>query len=121
MGALSRRKGHSWERDVAARFRALGIAAERRLDEPRAGNQGDLLLPPGVPLVVQARVGARPGLWEALRDARAAPEASRPGVVAVGIVRRNGAGSRPPDDVAILSLDDFMGLVGLLREHGAWS
>jgi hypothetical protein len=106
---------------VAARFRAIGIDAERCLEECRAGNQGDIELPAGVPLVVQARVGAGPSLWEALRDAKAAPEASRPGVVAVGIVRRNGAGSRPPDDVAILSLDDFMHLVRLLREHGAWS
>lgn len=118
MGARSRRKGVRWEREVASRFREVGIPAERCLTETRDGNVGDLVLPEDVPLAVQCRCGGAPSLWKALQDAKAG---SMPGKVPVGLARRSGAGSRAPEDVAVLDLADFLHLVRLLREGGTWN
>lgn len=96
-------------------FREAGVPAERRLTEPRDGNRGDLVLPPDVPLVVQARVGPAPSPWRALADAA---EAAGPGEVPVGAVRRNGRGGRPAEDLAVLPLGAFVQLVGALRAAG---
>ena len=118
MGARSLRKGHAWEREVAAMFTAAGIAAERNLSESRtanAGGPGDLLLPSDVPLAVQCRVGAEPSPWRALRDAQEAAQATGPGVVPVGLLRRNRRGSRGPEGVAVLPLRDLVARVAAVR------
>lgn len=117
MGARSRRKGAAWERELAQRFREAGIPAERSLTEVRDGNTGDLDLPRHVPLTVQAKVGKQPRIYDALLEAE---EAAGPGQHPVAIVRRNGSGSRPPTDMAILPLEDFFELVEQLRACGAW-
>ena len=117
MGALSIVKGKRFEREIAQRFRAAGIAAERNLEEVRSGNRGDIVLPKDVPLTVQCKVGARPPIYPALREAE---EAAPPGFFPVALVRRNGSGSRAPDDVAVLRIEEFIELVGLLRLAGVW-
>ena len=118
MGALSRSKGLRFEREIAQRFRAAGIPAERNLEEVRSGNRGDLVFPKDVPLTVQAKVGARPPIYPALQEAEAA---TPPGNFPVALIRRNGCGSKARDDLAVLRLDDFVELVGLLRAPGVWS
>lgn len=89
-------------------FKAIGIQAERNLEEVRSGNSGDLDLPPDVPFTVQCKVGQRPRIYDAVREAE---EAAEPGEHPVAIVRRNGSGNRPPTDMAILPLENFMELV----------
>ena len=117
MGALSRRKGIQWEQELARRFQAVGIDAARNLTECRTGNAGDLDLPQDVPLLVQAKVGARPPVWEALKEAI---EAAGPGVHPVAILKRNGAGGRKAEEVAVLPLEDFLELVEILQASGLW-
>lgn len=105
MGASQRRKGHDFERLVARLHTEHGIPAQRALSECRDGNTGDLVFPEGHRLTVQAKCGAAPNVWQALREAvEAAPEGHLP----VAIVRRNGAGSRPPEDLAVLRLADLL-------------
>ena len=117
MGALSIRKGKAFEREVARLFRDAGIPAERNLEEVRGGNLGDIVLPKDTPLTIQCKVGRQPPVYGALKEAE---EAAPPGHFPVALVRRNGAGSRPSDDVAVLRLEDFIELVGLLRLAGVW-
>lgn len=116
-GSRSRRKGQGWERELCRRFRDLGVPCERTLTECRDGNVGDLDLPAWVPLRVQAKVGASPAPWSALREARTA---SGPGLRPVALLKRSGAGSRPSEEVAVLPLDDFFELVRLLLASGTW-
>ena len=87
---MSIRKGKRFEREVAQLFRAAGIPAERNLEEVRSGNRGDLVFPRDVPLSVQLKVGGRPPIYAALREAE---DAAPPGSFPVAMVRRNGAGS----------------------------
>ena len=116
-GARSQRKGKEWEQAVARMFRAIGIPAERRLDESRQGNAGDLILPPRVPLSIQCKVGQRPPMYAAVEEAA---EAATPGQHPVAVIRRNGGGARPATDLAVLPLEDFLKLVEQLRACGAW-
>jgi len=93
-------------------FEAIGIDAKRNLEEVRSGNSGDLVLPDDVPFSVQCKVGKRPPIYRALREA---VEAAEDGETPVAIIRRNGSGSRPPDDLAVLPLEAFLRLVEALR------
>lgn len=117
MSRRSVRKGKEWERTVARRFREYGIHAERNLSESRTGNAGDLLLPPDIPLSIQAKVGARPPIYQAVHEAQ---EAAAPGEHPVAVIRRNAVGSRRYVDLAVLPLEDFLELVAQLRTCGAW-
>jgi hypothetical protein len=117
MGARSRRKGAAFEREVARLFREAGVPAERNLSECRTGNAGDLELPPWCPLSVQVKVGARPNPYAALREAREAAGAAR---VPVAVVRMNGRGATPPEDLAVLPLEEFLDLVRGLRASRWW-
>lgn len=115
MGKRSRNKGAAWERDVAFRFRESGIDAERCLTETRDGNVGDLTFPNGEPVVVQAKCGARPPIYDAIREAVEAADGT--GKYPVAIIKRNGAGQRPADEFACIPLDSFFDIVKALREH----
>lgn len=117
MSARSRRKGAAWEVEVARRFREAGIPAERNLTECRTGNAGDIDLPEWCPLLVQAKVGALPPIWQAIREAE---EAAGPGQHPVAIVRRNGSRHQPPVDLAIMRLDEWLDMVAGLRVAGWW-
>ena len=117
LGARSRRKGHDYERELARRFTEAGLPAVRNLEEVRSGNSGDLLFTNGDPLCVQAKVGARPSVWNAVKEAEAA---AGPGIHPVAIVKRNGSGSRPAVELACMPLDDFLEIIGLLKAAEAW-
>ena len=121
MGALSTRKGKVWERTLCTLFRAVGISAERNLEEVRGGSLGrDLIV--SAPLCVQAKCGARPPIYGALREAEAAAHDNE---IPVALVRRNGSGSRRPDDLAVMRIEDFIELIrpdtgrgcGATRKH----
>ena len=117
MSAGSRRKGHDYERELARRFTEAGLPALRNLEEVRSGNTGDLTFSRGDPLCVQAKVGRAPNIWQALREAE---EAAGPGLYPVAVVKKNGSASRPPVELAVLPLDDFLEIVGLLKDGGVW-
>jgi hypothetical protein len=116
MSKLSRSKGHAWEREVCAMIRkATGRDAQRILHETRDGNCGDIDTP-RIPLAWQCKVGARPDIYGAVKEAKEAAGER----FAVAVVRRNGAGRRPSDDLAVLPLDDFLEIVGLLTGTRVW-
>lgn len=109
-GKRSRNKGAAFEREVAKMFREIGIPAERCLTETRDGNVGDLI--GSAPFTVQCKVGARPPVWQALKEAiEAAPDHRTP----VAILRRNGCGGRPAEDVAVLPLERFFAMVAVIQ------
>ena len=112
MSARSRNKGAKWEREVARRFREVGIAAERSLSEARDGNTGDLDLPASVPLTVQCKTGARPPIYRAVAQA---VEAAGVGRHPVAIVHRDGSRHVPADELAVMPLADFLELVEALH------
>jgi len=113
MSARSRRKGAEWEREVARDLEAAtGVRCERNLTECRTGNAGDVVT--DLPLSVQAKVGARPPIYEALREA---VEAAKQGEIPVAVVKRNGAGQRKADRLAVLAWDDFLKLAEGLANH----
>lgn len=119
MGAMSRRKGAAFERGVARMLSdAIGAPCMRNLEEVRSGNSGDILLPSHVPYSVQCKVGAAPPVWRAIVEARAA---AKPGQVPLAIVRRNGAGSRPAEDLALLPVDAFVALLSSVYGAGGGS
>ena len=104
-GSRSHRKGKQWERECARELSAaLGVSVQRRLDETREGNAGDLLIP-GVPLVVQCKVGKRPPIYKALAQAQ---EVAGEEDVPAAMIRRNGSGRRPSEDFVVLPLEDFL-------------
>jgi len=110
MGARSRRKGVAWERTVAALLsEATGLDYQRVLTESRDGNVGDVDADGGA-LSVQCKIGARPNPYQALREAVEAAGAS--GRLPVAVLRKNGSGSRPPEDLAVLRIEDFVALIG---------
>lgn len=105
-GRKSRNKGMGWERECAhALSTAIGDRVERSLEETRSGNSGDLVLPEQIPLTVQCKVGHRPPIYRAMAQAVAAAPQNH---VPVAIIRRNGAGRRPPDDLVVMRFSDFL-------------
>lgn len=108
---MSRRsvtKGKEWEREVAARLEeATGLPYCRVLTEARDGNCGDVDAP-GSPFSVQCKVGAAPRIYDALREAVEASEGER---IPLAVVKKNGSGSRPPVEMAVLPLGAFLELV----------
>ena len=116
MSARSRRKGARFERQIAKRLREIGISAERNITETRTGNAGDIDLPSHVPLVLQCKVGARPPIYRAIAEAEAVAESTD---YPVAIVKRDGAGGRKADELAVMRLDDWLEFVEKLA-HLVW-
>lgn len=119
MGKLSRSKGHAWEREVATLMsQSTGRRIKRVLDETREGNaRGDLDCA-DLPLTVQCKVGQRPNIANAVREAETA---TPKGYFSVAIVRRNGKNQHERnEDTATLPLEDFLELLQILTETGAW-
>lgn len=118
MGARSRTKGAAWEREVGHKIEAAtGVKAVRTLSECRDGNVGDIQCP-DLPIVWQAKVGARPDIYGAVREATEVAEPK--GLHPVAIVKRNGSRHQPADELAILPLDDFLEIVGTMKRLGVW-
>jgi hypothetical protein len=108
MGKSQRTKGHAWERAVAIHFRELYPEAKRGVDQSQAGGHS-----PDVdetPFWIECKVGARPNLMAALRQAEARKNKSdrRPSLVAAKQDRE--------EPTVTMRLVDFM---RLLKNNGA--
>lgn len=109
-GRASRRKGHDWEREVARQFReALPGADVTRGWQSRAGtDQPDV---DGTPFWVECKVGKRPNILAALRQAdEAKGNDPRPSLAICKTDRDT--------PTVTLYLDDFLDLVGEWWERG---
>lgn len=80
MSASQRRKGHSFERDIARRLRALYPDA-RRSQQTRSGQEGPDVC--GTPLHIECKAGKRPSPRAALEQADADSNAVKPPVAVV--------------------------------------
>ena len=102
MGALSRRKGAAWERELVHRFReAMDGADVRRGLQCRGGEEvPDVDCPVFWP---EAKRGKRPNVRAALRQAM---DAAPKGRIPLAVVRDDRA-----EAFVALSLDDFLELV----------
>jgi len=108
MGAMSRRKGASWERDVATTMRARGaVNAKRGLGQARCAREcADV---EGTPWWIECKRGARLNVVAALAQARDASD----GRVPIVIAKLDRA-----DPIVTLSLADFLDIV-FPPEHDA--
>lgn len=102
MGKLSRRKGHAFEREIAAELRELGYDAKRGLSQARGGGaeEADVVGVPGFHF--ECKRGKKPNMRAAL--AQAVDDAK--GVVAVAVVKDDRS-----EAVAVLRWKDFKELV----------
>ena len=109
MGARSRRKGHQYERDLCHRLHdELGLDTKRSIQTRGAASEGcDVEGVPGT--WVEVKCGKQPNPRAALKQAQRDTDGRR----CVAIVKDNGAGSRPPFEFVVMSLDDW---IWLLRE-----
>lgn len=103
MGARSRRKGATWERDLAARLQGVaGWDTRRGIGQARSG--GEVCDVEGTPWWIEAKVGKRPNLYAALAQADEATDGRAPVVIA----RINGFGGQPTQDVVVMRLADWI-------------
>ena len=117
MGRRSIVKGEAFERECARLLSdATGLRYRRVLTETRDGNLGDVDAD-GSPYVVQCKVGAAPSPWRAQREAVEAADNEGAGRVPLALVRRNGSGSRPAVDLAVLRLDDLLAILASSGER----
>lgn len=79
MSARSRRKGATWERELAARWAASIYPAAQR--GPRGSQRDGEADVEGTPWWVECKVGARPDVLGAMRQAEAATDGRTPLVV----------------------------------------
>lgn len=68
-GRNNRRKGHTFERAVAALLRTLGIPARRTIQSRSGGKDGADVAIEG-PFFLECKTGRQPNLWAAMRQAR---------------------------------------------------
>ena len=71
-------------------------------------------------MTFQCKVGARPPVWNAIKEAAAVenirPEGNR---IPVALIKRNSAGGGvPPEELVILRMSDFLPILRLLVETG---
>lgn len=112
MANPNKNKGDKYERDILAACHAAGFPWAQRTRPGRREDEGDIHLTPGV--ILQTKDVATPN-WRAwlteladqIRCARA-----RHGIL---VVKRRGAGGRPPLHLAVMPLP---AMLELLREAG---
>ena len=110
-------KGAAFEREVAAAIaHVTGRHVIRNTLERVTGNNGDLIV--DLPITVQCKVGLTPPVWEAI--AESIEVGARQNKHPVAILRRNAKVGRPKQDVAVMPLDVFLELLGLLAGRGIW-
>ena len=119
MGKLSRSKGHKFEREVA---RLISEATRRKvvrvLTEPREGNSRGDLDCGDLPLTIQCKVGQRPNIAQAVREAVVA---TPDGNYSAAIVRKNGKNQHDPsEDTVTMPLSDWLEWLELLTGHRVW-
>lgn len=111
-GARSRRKGASYERELANRWRDSGLYpdAERGIGQARSG--GDVPDVTGTPWWVEAKCQARPNVFAALEQAEEATDGRAPIVVAC---RRVAGAPSKASTVVAMRLEVFEALVRSVR------
>lgn len=85
MGKLSRRKGHAFEREIAAELREMGFDAKRGLSQARGGGaeEADVVGVPGFHF--ECKRGKKPNIRAAL--AQAIDDVRETEVVPVAVIR----------------------------------
>jgi hypothetical protein len=107
MGSMQRTKGHTWEREVAAMFRAIWPDARRGLTQSRAGDEdADVMLPR---FWVECKAMQRVNIEGAFRQATEASR--RSGKIPLVCSKSN---RREP--LATLPLKDFVAILFELEE-----
>lgn len=114
MGKLSRQKGAAFEREVAIMLRGCGLDARRNVQETQLGNDGDVLVA-DFPLTIQAKVGQRPPVFDALDEAEAVATAR--GHIPLAFLRRNTGQQRRKRDAVCMRTEDFLMILRFLRER----
>ncbi len=90
MGKASRVKGAVGERQVAGLFLEHGFIAKRMVGQSRSGDNAPDVCVDGLDwLWIESKIGARPNIAAALRQAEAASEGSGEGTCAVAITRQD--------------------------------
>ena len=114
-GKRSRRKGHAFEREVAAMMSSDFQVDCRRGLQTAGAHVPDVITPL---LWVECKVGRSPRLMAALEQAEGDCHRAGGGRVPVALVRFNSTGGgRAATDVALMGLEDFR---ELLRDAWAW-
>lgn len=103
MGKAQRRKGHDWEREVAASLQRLDPSA-RRLLEYQEGAGIDIKTT--LPMAVQCKCGR--SLAVALSGLKEAQAVAAPGIIPVCAYHADRKGS-----FAVLAWDDFVDIFGV--------
>lgn len=100
MGKLSRRKGHAFEREIAAELREMGFNAKRGLSQARGGGaeEADVVGLHGFHL--ECKRGKKPNPRAALSQAI---EDAKPGETPVAVVRDDRS-----DAFVVLRWEDFI-------------
>jgi len=116
-GALARRKGHDWERELVRTLQERGFNAERVITETKHGNIGDVVVW-DVGLLVQCKAGKQPNLARALDEAEQAADnrdsqwAPLGGWMAIGACKKSLNPTTASRRVS-MDLEDFLHLLEL--------
>lgn len=102
-GARSRRKGAAYERQLAKRFTAVfGEECRRGLQMQGGGVVPDVVCPEFWP---EAKVGAAPNVWAAMRQAeRDSAESNKTPIV---VAKRHQGGNKPAVELVVMRLEDW--------------
>lgn len=107
MGAMQRRKGAAWEREVANRFKPVYASAKRGLGQCRdAGEVGDVDIPHFWP---ECKAHQKTNPRAAL--AQAVEASGNTGKIPIAVCKDNGG-----VPFVVLSLDDFIALITLAEK-----
>ena len=109
MSKYQRDKGAAWERQVARDLtKATGMKHHRCLTETQQGNVGDIATP--LPFVFQCKVGARPPIYQAMREAEAAAGATH---YPVAVIKRDNR-----EKLMVFTYADGLELISMLVREG---
>lgn len=102
MGKLSRRKGHAFEREIAAELREMGFDAKRGLSQARGGGaeEADVVGVPGFHF--ECKRGKKPNVRAALAQAIEDARGNVGNVVPVAILRDDRS-----EAIAVVRWEDF--------------
>lgn len=111
MGAMQRRKGHTWERELCRRLRELYGTDVRRSIQSRGGTQDGPDVD-GTPWFIEAKVGAAPSPRRALLQAEAgAAERGDPRPCISACKWDSEGGGKPADELVTMRWETFMQLL----------